>query len=164
MKSRAGLKAGSPSARWLQRVFVALWLIPTGLLLGFCRLLILVIPFSTLVARIGRPIGAVAWVPLVTPSERRRAALVGQVVRAAAKRTPWTSNCFPQAVAARLLLGIHRVPYVIHFGLARDPAAAKGFRAHAWVVAGRERVTGGNGFAEYRVVGAFAAASLVRPR
>ncbi len=133
-------------------------------MLGLSRLLILVVPFSRLVPRMGRPIGAVAWVPLVTPAQRLRASLVGQVVRAAAKRTPWTSNCFPQAVVARLLLGLHRVPYVIHFGLARDASAERGFGAHAWVVAGRERVTGGNGFARYRVVGAFAAPSLVRPR
>ncbi len=131
-------------------------------LLGVCRLLIQIVPFSHLVTCIGRPIGAVAWTPLVTPAQRLRASLIGQAVRAAAGRTPWTSNCFPQAVAASLLLGLHRVPYVIHFGLARDDAAAKGFGAHAWVVAGRERVTGGNGFARYRVVGAFAAPSLLR--
>jgi hypothetical protein len=152
-----------PRGRLARRLFLAAWLLPTMVLLGLCRLAIVVVPFSRLAARIGRPIGAVAWVPLVTPEQRIRASQVGQVVRAAARRTPWVSNCFPQAVAARLLLGLYGVPYVIHFGLARDAKAANGFRAHAWVVAGRERVTGGNGFARYQVVGAFAAPRLVDP-
>jgi hypothetical protein len=144
-------------------VFLGAWLLPTMMLLGVCRLVIVFVPFSRLAASIGRPLGAVAWVPLVTPAQRHYASQIGRVVRAAARRTPWVSNCFPQAVAARVLLGLYRVPYVIHFGLARDEKAANGYRAHAWVVAGRERVTGGNGFAHYQVVGAFASPRLVAP-
>ena len=155
---------GAGVRRGARLAFVGAWLLPVILLLGICRLLILVVPFTKLAERIGRPIGPVGWVPLVTPAQRMRASLVGQVIRTAAKCTPWTSNCFPQAVAARLLLGLHQVPYVIHFGLARDASAANGFGAHAWVVAGREWVTGGNGFAHYRVVGAFAAPALFSRR
>ena len=88
-------------------------------------------------------------------------------MRLAARYTPWTSNCFPQAVVARMLLGIHRIPYAIHFGLmpesrtgsgAPAPAAPRsaGMRAHAWVVAGRVPVTGGHAFHQYTVVGVVA--------
>ncbi|TWG93927.1 transglutaminase superfamily protein [Nocardioides sp. J9] len=77
---------------------------------------------------------------------------MGWVVRTAATRTPWRSDCFPQALTARLLLRAARVPHTVTFGLRRD--AAGQLKAHVWVAAGEVAVTGGSSDAWTRVGGA----------
>lgn len=139
--------------------FIKLWLVPVWVLLGFSRLLVLTIPFRRLAPRLGRHQGANPWVPVLSRSQEDRALAIGRAVRLAARYTPWTSNCFPQAVAARLLLGLYGIPYVLYFGLARDPESAA-MKAHAWVAAGRIRVTGGASFRQFTVVGCFVAPRL----
>ena len=135
-------------------LFTKVWFVPTWVALGVSRALILAVPFRRLAPRLGTAQGTSAHVPLLTQSQESRARAIGRTVRLAARYTPWTSNCFPQAVVARMLLGIHRIPYAIHFGLMPDGSA--GMRAHAWVVAGRVPVTGGHSFHQYTVVGVFA--------
>ena len=123
--------------------------------LGLARAAVLLVPFPSLSRRFGQSMGAVALVPLATPSDARTAALVGRVIRAVARRTPWESNCLAQAILARVLLGLLRVPYALHLGLRSSPAVADDPIAHAWVACGRVFVTGGNGFANYAVVAVF---------
>jgi hypothetical protein len=135
-------------------LFTKVWLVPAWLELGLSRALILVVPFRTLAPRLGTAQGTAANVPLLTPAQEARARAIGRTIRLAARYTPWTSNCFPQAVVARTMLGMHGIPYAIHFGLMPDGNA--GMRAHAWVVAGRVPVTGGHSFDHYTVVGVFA--------
>jgi len=135
-------------------LFTKVWLLPAWLELGLSRALILVVPFRTLAPRLGTAQGTAANVPLLTPGQEARARAIGRTIRLAARYTPWTSNCFPQAVVARTMLGMHGIPYAIHFGLMPDGNA--GMRAHAWVVAGRVPVTGGHSFDHYTVVGVFA--------
>ena len=161
-------------------LFTKVWFLPTWVALGVSRALILAVPFRRLAPRLGTAQGTSAHVPLLSEAQESRAHAIGRTVRLAARYTPWTSNCFPQAVVARMLLGIHGIPYAIHFGLmpeSRDGAAAganelaerprsgapapaaprsAGMRAHAWVVAGRVPVTGGHSFHQYTVVGVFA--------
>jgi hypothetical protein len=148
-------------------LFTKVWFLPTWVALGVSRALILAVPFRRLAPRLGTAQGTSAHVPLLTEALESRARAIGRTVRLAARYTPWTSNCFPQAVVARMLLGLHGIPYAIHFGLmpesrvgaaAPAPAApgSAGMRAHAWVVAGRVPVTGGHSFHQYTVVGVFA--------
>jgi len=93
---------------------------------------------------------------------RRRLArwVIGRVVRLTANYTPWDSNCFPQAITARFLMGLYRIPYIFFFGLLRDPTNPSGMKAHAWVAAGPVPVTGGVSFGQFTVVGCFVAPSL----
>lgn len=79
---------------------------------------------------------------------------IGRVVHLAARYTPWNSNCFPQAVVARLLLGLYGIPYILFLGVSRVPDT-RGMTAHAWVAAGRVRVTGGAGFTQFTTVSCF---------
>lgn len=141
--------------------FIRLWFLPAWLLLGISRALILIVSFRRLAPHLGVHDGVAPWVPLLARAQEARALDIGRAVRLAARYTPWTSNCFPQAVAARLLLGLYRIPYVLYFGLARDPEHAD-MKAHAWVAAGRVRVTGGAGFRAFTVVGCFVAPQLVK--
>lgn len=135
-------------------LFVKAWLVPVWLMLGVSRALILTVSFKRIAPWIGVHDGAATWVPLLDPTQEARAARIGRVVQMTAKYTPWVSNCFPQALTARALLGLYRVPYGLYFGLARDEASGA-LHAHAWVASGRVPVTGGAGFDEFTVVGCF---------
>ncbi len=143
-----------------QPLFIKIWLLPTWFLLGVCKALILTIPFKRLAPILGVPSGTSAAIPLLTPDQEKLALNIGRAVRLAANYTPWDSNCFPQAVAARILLGLYRVPYLLSFGLMRDPETAD-MKAHAWVAAGRVNVTGGESFHAYSVVGVFMSPLLI---
>ncbi len=143
--------------------FIKLWLAPVWLLLGVSRALILAVSFKRLAPGLGVHDGASPWVPLLNGSQERRAREIGRLIRLAARYTPWKSNCFPQAVTARVLLGLYRIPYVLYFGLTRDPEAGE-MKAHAWVAAGRVPVTGGAAFGQFTVVGCFVAPELAAGR
>jgi hypothetical protein len=143
-----------------QPLFIQVWFPAAWVILGLGKALIFGVSFRRLAPRLGRRSGIAPWVPLLTPAQEGRALLIGRTVRLAARYTPWHSNCFPQAVAARVLLGLYRVPYVLYFGLMRDPAEPASLKAHAWVTAGRVRVTGGTSFGQFTVVGSFVAPGL----
>jgi len=133
--------------------------VPVYGLLGIAKLAIFTISFHRLAPWLGVNAGISPWVPLLDRTQEARALQVGRLVRLAARYTPWDSNCFPQAVVARLLLGLYDIPYVLNFGLMRDPATGE-MKAHAWVTAGRIRVTGGASFGLYTTVGCFASPQL----
>lgn len=135
--------------RFAKRWFPVLWI-----LLGLSRLAILVFSFRRLAPHLGTPVGIASFIPLLTPTQEAKAAQIGQAVRLAARYTPWVSNCFPQAVTARLMLGVYRIPYSLYFGVMRDLERHE-YKAHAWVAAGRVAVTGGLGFNHFTVVGCY---------
>ncbi len=140
-------------------LWVQLGFVPTYLLLGIAKFLIFNIPFRTLAPHLGLSRAPAPWLPLISPSQEQRARLISRLVQMTAKYTPWTSNCFPQAIVAKLLLGLYRMPYIIYFGVQRDQATGA-MKAHAWVVSGRVRVTGGFSFDQFTVVGQFVAPTL----
>jgi hypothetical protein len=143
-----------------QPVFIKLWFLPVWLLLGLSKLIILFVSFRRLAPKLGIHVGTNASVPLLDERQERRALMVGRVVRLSARYTPWDSNCFPQAVAAKLLLSLYRIPYALYFGLGKE-SSHSGTQAHAWIAAGRIRVTGGASFDQFTVVGCFVSYQLI---
>lgn len=146
LRKRQGLARLS----WFER----LWLLPAWLLLGMSRLMILAQPFRRLAPALGVHMGIAPWVPLLSADGEARALSIARIVQTAARHTPWASNCFPQAIVARLLLGLYGVPYALFLGVAHD-AAGTALNAHAWVASGRVCVTGGRSFGKFTVVGCF---------
>lgn len=138
-----------------QPMLILVLLVPSWVLLGLARALILLGSFQRLSHWLGRKSEGLAPVrPGISSQQAKQALQIGRVVRMAARYTPWTSNCFPQAVTARVLLGLFGIPYALYFGLRRDPDFAD-MQAHAWVVAGDVPVTGGESFAHYAAVGVY---------
>jgi hypothetical protein len=137
-----------------------LWLLPAALLLGAARAALLLAPFRRIAPLLGRPIGAVTVVPLATPRQIRQARHIGCAIRTAACYTPWESTCLPQAITARIALGISGIPYALYLGV--NPSGPEGLVAHAWVCTGLVAVTGGHAFHEYAIVGTFASAMLAK--
>jgi hypothetical protein len=139
---------------WRQPLFVWAWLIPCWCLLGVAKALILAVAFNRLSPWFGDSAGIEPMRPLIDPSQVSRAVQIGRVIRMAARYTPWNSNCFPQAIVARMILGLYRIPYAMYLGVMRDPSGP-GLQAHAWVAAGRIDVTGGASFSRFTVVAMF---------
>jgi Transglutaminase-like superfamily len=135
--------------------------LPCWFLLGIAKALIFTMSFRRLAPRLGVSMGIAPWIPLLSPADEKRALMIGRTVRLAANYTPWDSNCFPQAVTARWLLGLYRIPYALYFGLMRGDDGDE-LKAHAWVMAGRIRVTGGISFGHFTVVSVFVAPSLAK--
>jgi len=134
--------------------FIVFWLFPVWVMLGISRLMILTVTFRRLAPHLGHPVGLNACTHLLTSQQQRRAFQISQVIRLSSRYCPWVSNCFPQAVTARLLLGLYRIPYSLYFGVARDEDTRE-FKAHAWVAAGRVPVTGGQSFGNFTIVGCY---------
>jgi hypothetical protein len=143
-----------------QSRFSQLWFIPLWVLLGFCKVAIVMVSFRRLAPHLGTSVGVASWIPLLDSIQEARALQIGRAVKLASRYTPWESNCFPQAVAARLLLSLYRVPYALYFGVKRDPVTGE-IKAHAWVAAGRVAVTGGASFGQFSVVACFVSSQLI---
>lgn len=143
--------------------FTILWLVPLWFLLGLSKAVIFVVPFRRVAPALGGLAGVAPQSVLVSHAQERRALQIGRAIRLTARYTPWESNCFPQAIAARLLLGLYGIPYLLFLGVQRDDATSE-LKAHAWVTAGRTAVTGGFSFTAYTVVGVFQSRHLDEAR
>ena len=129
------------------------WFLPVFVLLGLARLALLIAPFRRIAPHLGvmNPDGPA--IPLATRAQMSRAYRLGRLIEATAAITPWQSKCLAQAMVAALALRVHRIPYLLCLGVAKDEA--KGLKAHAWVATDRVAVTGGRSFLGFAVVGAF---------
>ena len=134
--------------------FERAWFAPVWLLLGISRALVLFIPFRHLAGRLGQCRGATAYLPLINLQQQQRARQIAAVIHLTARYTPWTSNCFNQAITARWLLGFYGVPSSLFLGVKREQSSGN-LQAHAWVASGKVRVTGGEGFDQFSVVANF---------
>jgi hypothetical protein len=134
--------------------FIKCWLVPTVVLLGISRLMILTVTFKRLAPLLGIPHGVEPWIPLLDSKKEARARQISLIILLSAKLTPWESNCYPQAITAGLLLRLFNIPYNLFFGLNSNPINDD-MKAHAWVAAGRIRVTGGGSFRHFTVVQSF---------
>ena len=141
--------------------FELAWAFPAWVMLGLARAAVLAVPFRKLAPRLGAQTGIAPLSTLLTREQERRASEIGRVVRRSARFTPWESNCFNQAITARILLGLYGIPYCLFFGVCRDKDGGE-LDAHAWVAAGSVRVTGATSFARFTVVGCFLSPALAK--
>lgn len=120
-------------------------LVVSWLLLGLTRVLTLVLPFRMVRHLLGEPRATVLPdrpARSASGRDRGRGHRIGVLVTRAAGRTPWRSDCYPQALTARLLLRAARIPHRVSFGVRRDGGD---LAAHAWVDVDGVPVTGGDG-------------------
>jgi hypothetical protein len=72
---------------------------------------------------------------------------IGFAVSAAANNVPWRSDCFPQTIAARMLLKHHGYSSTIHLGV--EKVGKDELAGHAWLTCGETVVTGGEDLHRY---------------
>jgi len=142
-----------------QPFFIQVWLLPIWLLLGISRAAILFVPFRYLV-RLSKKQGQPnVYIPVLSADQDSRVRQISLVIKIASRLTPWTSNCFPRALTALVLLRLYDIPHSLFFGVLRT-ATDEGLAAHAWIAAGPVQVTGGDGFKRFAVVGFLASPSI----
>ena len=77
---------------------------------------------------------------------------IGRSIKLAARYTPWTSNCLPQAMVAAFWCQRYHIPYILFIGFAASSSKINGFDGHAWVTAGPIAITGGHSFNSHQVI------------
>jgi len=144
------LAALSWADRWLlAQVFV---------LLGAAWLALRVVPFRRLARHLG-PFQAET--PAEAPPEHlAQARRIAQAIARVSPYTPWTSNCFPQALVAKFWLRRRGIPSTLYLGVLltkaeTDPDVLAGMAAHAWLRCGPLLVTGGQDHTRYTVAARF---------
>ena len=80
---------------------------------------------------------------------------IGWAIRLIAGRVPFRSNCLPQAIAARALLGRRGLPVTVYFGAAFTSRAGEALKAHAWARSGAIILTGNQPRRQFHAVARF---------
>ena len=123
---------------WRERTcLIAAWI-----LLALARAAIAVLPFAVVRRWLGEHARSHAPPRDIDHHTVLRARRIGAMLSVAARHTPWRSDCYPRALAARALLVAAGMPHTVWFGLRRDQTAA--LRAHAWVTVDGVVVAGGD--------------------
>ena len=129
--------------KWLYAE-AAVWLL-------FGKAVVKMIPFRRIANMLGKK---ETESPEEAPAEElKRARRIGWRVRAVADRMPFNMNCFPQAIAGRMMLSTRGISSTTYFGLKNGEN--KKMEAHAWLRCGTVYVTGGDGSKEHAIVGRF---------
>jgi len=118
-------------------------MIEAAVLLGAARLAIVALPSPRLMALLGEPLTESAEREL-TGAERHKIGRVRWAILGISRRTPWTSNCLPQALTAKYMLRRRGLDSTIYVGAAFTPTK-DALRAHAWLRCHDVPVTGGTG-------------------
>ena len=134
-------------------VFAEAWL-----LLGLSRSLIFFRPFRKLLPLLGKQISqseAEQSASELVASEGLLKIIQISILRAA-RRSPWRTKCFEQALTARMMLRRRHIKSVIFFGVnINSEKKDKKMTAHAWLICSDFVVTGGRNNNAYAVVGRF---------
>ena len=140
--SRAGMMARKWAVARRQPAFVLLWLIPAWLLIGASAAAVALLPFRRIAPFLGTNLGATAHRPACSEQQALRALRIGTTVTIAASYAPFRSDCLPQAMAAKALCALWRVPCALLLGVERERPEGD-LRAHAWTSCGDVIPTGG---------------------
>lgn len=132
-----------------------------GLLLGWYRASTLHRPLAALTADLTHHAEAPLPIP-VSSNQLEEADVLGSLVAAVARRTPWRSPCLTQVLVMRRLLQARGISGRFHLGVAQDspPPGSDSARqrtlfAHAWVECGSCIVNGKYGREDYTIVSSY---------
>jgi len=122
-------------------------------LLGISRFIIISFSFE----RIARYLGPsrVESPAEATETQLAEAHRVAWAIDSASRYTPWKSNCYPQAVAAKYLLHRRGIASTLYMGAAFKVNKRDEMEAHAWLRCGPYYVTGGKIRSRFGVVAIF---------
>lgn len=93
----------------------------------------------------------------VSETQTERVRRIGWAIRMIASRVPFRSDCLPQAVAARILLGRRRIASTVYFGAAirKSGDGQPTMEAHAWSRSGAIILTGNAARRGFKAVSMF---------
>lgn len=134
-----------PSARRFLIIEATVWL-------GISRFKIVTMPFKRIFPRLGKHLHESA--NEIDEVTRRQAQQIGWAVRTISAHTPWTSNCLPQAMAAKRMLQRRGISSTLYIGMGKNEK--DGFAGHAWLRCGSVDLTGGSQKDQFTVLSTFA--------
>jgi hypothetical protein len=112
--------------------------------LVIARLIVATRPPARVARRFGQPLAD--GVETQGAAHRARdaecAADIGWAIRCAAANVPFRALCVEQALAARTLLDRRAIEAIVHYGIAPPAGDSDGMRAHVWVSAAGEEISG----------------------
>lgn len=137
-----------------QRRPVQLAVVEATVLLAVARLAVRLVPFKYIERRLGPRMSETS--PDLSADDLDHVRTVSRAIRLVSPHTMWTSNCLPQAIAAKSLLRRRGVGSTLYIGAALEPIAGdlarRDMRAHAWLRAGTVYVTGGDGSTSFGAI------------
>jgi hypothetical protein len=136
-RTRAKFRRLTSEQVWLL-VNAAWWLL-------IARAALRILPFPSLASRLGEFVAPDTSSTSVRrcvsdPNEAAVAEKIRWAVGCAAQNVPFQAVCFPQALAASIMLQRRGVSSTLHFGAAK--AGIRGMDAHVWLEAAGVEVTG----------------------
>jgi len=145
IKSRLiNLMCRSSADKWLLcKVFV---------LLGLCRFAINVFSFHRLEKYMGARLTETA--ATIPQGQLQIARKIHWAIHIISPFTPWTSNCFPQALCAKILLRRAGISSTLYMGAVFKPEGAA-LKGHAWLRCGPYYVTGGDSSKDFGAIASF---------
>lgn len=126
-------------------------LVEAFFLLGFFRVVILCVKFKNIASRLGDSMKE--SLEVLNEAQLSEARKVGWAIERMSRHTPWESQCFVQALAAKKMLNSRKIASTLYFGLAKDQSGT--LVAHAWLKSGGHNLTGGGGVDQFTVVSYF---------
>ena len=127
--------------------------------LGVARLAILTIPMRKMAPYLGHHLQESKREESIETLKRARR--IGWAVRTMSRYTPWTSNCFPQAIAAKRMLQRRQIASTIYLGFSKEgKEETNDFEGHAWLRCGPLYLTGGQNRHHFVALSTFAEENL----
>ena len=129
-----------------------LLMIPEAIwLTGWYRFQILHCPFAKLSPKIGALGQETPWDAEIPPEVLQ----VQKVVRAVARRMPWTCNCMVRALTKKKMLAHRGISSTLYMGVALDHQGE--MEAHAWLRCGNVYISGKTEMNRFTVTGTYGA-------
>ena len=122
-------------------------------LLGITRLAINCLSFKRLERYLGHRMQESSRE--ITAEHAKKAGRISWAIHAISPYTPWTSNCFPQALTAKILLRRQGINSTLYMGAAFK-GNDSGLQGHAWLRCGPYYLTGGDSESQFGAIASFA--------
>jgi hypothetical protein len=129
--------------------------------LGVARFAILALPLRRIKSYLGHHL--LESKIKESPAVLKRARRISWAVRTMSRYTPWNSNCFPQAIAAKRMLQRRQIASTLYLGFSKEgPPTLEGWggEGHAWLRCGPLYLTGGQNRHRFVALSTFAEEDL----
>jgi hypothetical protein len=127
------------SFKW---IFLKAWFLS-----AFVKITLVFLPFSRVMKWKGQPGKETPTLPDPRTDEYRR--MLQSAMRLVALYTPWKSECYTQALTAKIILQQRGMPATIYIGFRRDRTGA--YEGHAWLRSYDRIITGNQEINTYQV-------------
>lgn len=122
--------------------------------LALARTMLLLLPFRKLAPILGKKTLPSADDENQHHDQHDKLLRIGTAIRRASHKSPWRTECFEQALAAKFMLKIRRMKSIVFFGVSKSKQKGN-FNAHAWLQCGNHIVTGNKHLEQFTVIACF---------